>query len=468
MIRHIVLFAACCASLPALADAPRDYSHAIDLAVSGKNAVVQLRLPPAAYLHAQSQSLDDLRVFDAAGKPLPFALMPPAARSQVSVLELPAAIFPVHAPPAAAGHPNVEIRTSSDGSVTAITTRSGAAAQAKDAISALVLDLGRDAAKPAVDALVFTLPPGTANYQAEVQLEVSDDLRGWDTLGYASLSWLTNAEQQSITSNRLEFSPRPFRYARLTWREGTPLRFAAISAQAPRAETVAATLDTIVVAPKSGRFAHDLVYDVPVAIPAERLSVALGAGNVMMPAQLGHYVQLPARRGKEAARWDFAPVLQTNFYQIEQDGRQRRATDVTVGGVHAAQWVLRPQTAPTQAPNLSIGWRPATLVFMASGPAPYTLTFGRARSQPARRSISEVAPGFTSAELGRLEQAVAGPVRLQSRAAAPAAVLQAAQEAAFTRKLVLWGALLLGVAVLGAMAWKLAAQMKEADAPPRA
>ncbi len=59
----------------ALADAPADFSHAMPLAVSGKNAVVQLRLPPAAYLHARSAQLDDLRVFDASGKALPFALL---------------------------------------------------------------------------------------------------------------------------------------------------------------------------------------------------------------------------------------------------------------------------------------------------------------------------------------------------------------------------------------------------------
>lgn len=447
-----------CAALAAdSGDAPAHYSHAIGLDLSGRNALVQLRLPPAAYLHARSSHLDDLRVFDGAGKALPFALLEAGAPAPVSRVALAAAIFPLHTDGAPADSDNVEIRTSSGGSITAITTRS-AGAPKQEVLSALVLDFGLEAARQPIDALVFTLPPTVTNYEAQVTLEVSTDLRHWDTLAHAGLSWLSNSAQQTLTSNRMEFAPRAFRYGRLVWRAGTPLQFAAISAQAPVARPVAPEMDSITLQPQAGRVANDLVYQAGPALPAERIGLRFGPGNVVMPAMLGRYVQLPPPRGKTGVRWEFVPHLQTTFYQFTQDGAQRRSADIDAAGLRAAQWVLRLETAPPSPPTLTLSWRPATLVFMASGRAPYRLHVGRAGAQSTQRPIGEVAPGLSPSELAALERATPGPVQAL---AAPAVLAVDAGAAGLRRKLVLWGVLLLGVAVLGAMAWKLARQMKE-------
>lgn len=436
------------------------YSHAMQLTVSGKNAVVQLRLPPAVYLHALDADLDDLRVFDAGGFAMPFALTQPLTRATVQRRELPAAIFPVQGSKAGTGqHADVEIRTSGDGAVTSIITRHGNAPAAP--LSSLVLDFGRQSGKPAIDSLVFSLPPGVTNYQAQVELEVSDDLRDWDTAGYASLSWLSNSEQQTLTSNRMEFVPRAFRYARLTWRDGTPVRFASVVALSPVSNAQVPIQDSVTLKPAPGRFQNDLVYTGAPAIPVERISLASGAGNVLMPAQIGHYVELPALKGKQNTRWEFRPQLKATFFQMTQDGRQRRSGDVLLGGAHAAQWVLRPDVAPAVAPSMTLAWTPATMVFMASGTPPYSLHVGRRDAKRVAKAVSEVAPGFSDAELQALEQAVPGAVQAVS---APPTLPGAAEEAAQSAKLrkgLLWGVLLLGVAVLGAMVWRLWGQMKD-------
>lgn len=437
------------------------YSHAIPLAVSGRNAVVQLRLPPAVYLHAASADLHDLRVFEGGGRAVPFALTAPPAYAQVQRRELPAAIFPVHAEAGGpAMHSDLEIRTSADGAVTAIISRQGGA-QKNAELSSLVLDFGRPEGKPAIDALVFTLPPGVANYQAQVQLEVSDDLRTWDSAGYASLSWLSNSAQQTLTSNRMEFPPRAFRYGRLTWRSGAPLQFASVVAQAPASSASIPARDSISLKPAAGRFQHDLVYNAALAIPVERISLSFGAGNVLMPAQIGHYVQLPALKGKQNTRWEFRPQLQATFFQMLQDGQQRRSGDVLLGGAHAAQWVLRPESPPATPPSMTLSWTPATMVFMASGTPPYSLHVGRHDAPPGVRDLREVAPGFSATELAGLEQAVAGTVQVRSAPqAAPAAAEEAARSAKL-RKSLLWGVLLLGVAVLAVMVSKMWGQLRD-------
>ena len=470
-LRSLALLAGCWATLaaaqPGASDTAADYAHAIALTVSGKNAVVQLRLPQSVYLNARSADLRDLRVFDAGGKALPFALVQPASQAQESRRELPVTVFPVmNASGQSSSVKNdVEIKTSADGSVISITTRHGAQPRTgadDEGLDALVLDMGTSAgaARPAFDALTFTLPDGMTNYHAQVELEVSDDLRSWESMGFASLSWLANSVRQTLTSNRMEFSPRPFRYARLTWREGTPFQFARIVAESPTLTALPPALERVVLKPAPGKFAGDLVYHAAPALPVRRLNLQFSQHNVVLPAVLGNYVELPALKGTTTSRWEFRPRLQATFFQIIQDGKLRRSGDVIVDDVHEASWVLRAQTATSEpGPQLQLSWIPATLVFMASGPGPYTLTFGRAGAKPAQRDIAQVAPGFSSAELQALEQAAPGQLATGSVQAAAPSDAAGAGRAARNRMLMLWGVLLLGVGVLAVMAWKLIGQM---------
>lgn len=62
-----------------------DYSHRLPLRTVSSQAIVRLSLPRAAYLNARSSALHDLRVFDAVGASMPFALVdqaPPAVEKK--------------------------------------------------------------------------------------------------------------------------------------------------------------------------------------------------------------------------------------------------------------------------------------------------------------------------------------------------------------------------------------------------
>jgi len=436
-------------------DTPADYSHALPLTVSAKNAVVQLRLPKDVYLHARSATLDDLRIFDASGKALPYALVQPAAQTQASRRQLPVKLFPVGI---SAGDTrdvrnDVDIRTSADGAVTSITTRHTSAGQ-QPAAGALVLDVGKSDA--AIDALVFTLPEGVDNYEGQVQLEVSDDLRRWDTVGYASLSWLQNREHDTLRNNRMEFEARAFRYARLSWRQGKPLQFASIVAEVPQAVATPPILDSVTLKPRAGLFPNDLVYDAAVAIPVRRMNLVFSEQNIVLPALVGTYIEPPNLKGAKATPPSFVPRLQATFSKISQNGQQRNSGELDLPDLHAQAWVLRPQEASSAQPEMKLSWAPTAMVFMASGAAPYTLHFGRTGAKPGQRDVSQVAPGFSAAELQALEQAVPGTLTHNSVTAAPDE-----HGPARLRIFALWAVLVLGVGVLGFMAWRLLTQMKD-------
>ncbi|PWF39122.1 DUF3999 family protein [Massilia glaciei] len=451
-------------------DTPADYTHSIPLTVSGKNAVVQLRLPQAVYLNARTAGLSDLRVFDARSASMPIALLRPPPQSHTSRRDIAVKIFPVMGAGARGGDVvgDLDIRTAPDGSLTSVSTRVRSGGNAgTEKLTALVLDLreGNDGGRAAlIDALKLSPPPSTRSYTARVALEVSDDLKRWDTVGYSDLSWLVNSGSDTLSNDRISFTPRAFRYARLTWPQGQPLQFERIIAESPAQTELAQPVEQLTLQAKPGRVPGDLVYASAVAIPVERLGLQFGDQNIVMPATLGRYAEVPAPTGIQKMEWQFRPLLRATFFQINQGGQRRTSGDITVDQVHAANWVLRSPAAADVKPQLRVSWTPSTLVLLAGGTGPYALAFGRADAKSALRDLAQVAPGFSASEVYAVEQALAGPLKLNignntATEATSGAFL--AGSSARTRMWALWGALLLGVAVLGFMAWRLVRQMKD-------
>lgn len=457
-------------SKPAVAtDAAAAYSHTLQLSFSGKEALVQLRLPKDVYLQARSSALSDLRLFDRAGNKVPFALTTPAPQAQVSVRALPVAIFPVNAA-VRGGVAALDIRTSADGSLVSVNTRTAPAGPGTESLAALVLDTRQTvpqqgaATAPAFGAFRLSLPPGVSNYTARVELEVSDDLKRWDSLGDSVVSWMTNSDTKALANDRIEFDPRQFRYARLSWRQGSPIVFSNVAAEVRSHIETPAVLDTMLLTAQPGKAAGDLSYQSASAIPVQSLGLKFAEQNVVLPALLGQYTELPAIKENQSKRWEFEPSFKATFYQLTQAGRSRASGDIALAGAHVPQWVLRPLAALASPPTLRISWQPASMIFLANGTGPYTLAVGRGNAVNAAADVALVAPGFDARELSSLEHAVAGPLQQQRVVADLAGEADAAGKSARTRAWMLWGVLGLGLMVLAAMVRGLFKQMPSESA----
>lgn len=441
-------------------DQVRDYSHAMTVAVSGQQGVVQLRLPREIYLASRSRELADLRLFDATGAALPFALTDMARPERERRVSSPAALFSIRG--AQSGRTwadNVSIETSENGVVTSVSLRDPARHEG-GAISGVILDLYPNGVENgvagAIDAVTLTPPSDLGNYSARILLESSDDLQEWEPLAEGALSWLVNDQGQSVRQDRIAFAPRPFRYARMRWLEGKPVTFLGAAATHVLQREKAMPPDVLVVQAQRAASGRDLVYPVSVALPVETVGLVLEGTNAVFPANIGFYETQRARNGQGAVA-QFRSVAAATFFQLSQDGRRRVSGDVPVAPTHAAQWIVRPRQDTAQMPSLRLGWRPASLVFVAAGRGPYTVAVGRDGVDADRVPLLQVAPGFSAAELASLEQAVAGPVVRQQAAGRPDAGGPAVGSHGV---LWLWGLLIVGVAMLGAMAWRLSQQLK--------
>jgi hypothetical protein len=457
-------------------DTPADYAYALPLQVSGKQGVVGLPVPAVVYLKAATAALDDLRVFDVHGAVQPFALHRPPPERPSRRASLAANIFPILSGKAATGNalPDLDIQTRADGSVASVQLRGGRtqATQAGEtpALSGLILDFGahtqgsdgKDDKGPVarIDALRFAAPTDKTGYSAEVWLETSNELRTWETLAAAELSWLANGSGQTLASDRLEFSPQAFRYARLTWRRGEPVEFPEIQAETVARQNVEPERETLWIAPVDGKQTGELIYPAGIALPVEQLSLNLSEANIVYPVTLGEYVERPGRRPGKASESVFRAKASATFYQITQNEQTRRSGPLNIVVTHQQDWVLRSQNpALNVRPELGLSWQAATLVFLAGGTPPYTLSFGRADAMPASQPLGQVAPGFTVRELAGLEQAQIGELQVLRPVTDAGSAAAEAGRAAQKRAFVLWGVLILGVVVLAGMARRLIRQM---------
>ncbi len=451
-------------------DRPQDYAWNMPIQSPAGAGIVQLTLPREVYLHASSASLADLRLFDADGKRLAYAIGAPPAQSATQRTHIPARIFPVTGAPATGdGLQGIDIRTADDGRLLSVSARAGTAA-ATAALQALILDLGKQTQDKRIAALRFTPPARTDNYSAQVLLEVSDDLKQWDAIGTTTLNWLSNSDTQTLANDSIAFAPHAFRYARLSWQAGEPLAFAAITAQAVSETDIAAPRATVVLQGKPGKQANEWRYATPLAMPADSIALQLTQTNTVLPVTLGVYRQnsyVPRHRlhlrqqARPAQGAYFDPLLSTTFYRIGLDGKERISGDLAMPVTQTNEWVLQTSTehplSADNAPALRLGWTPATVVFLASGKPPYQLAFGNGNAAAVAQPLAQVAPGFRADELLALKTASAGPLKPNGGVAAPTPVTN---DGAPWRLAALWAALLLGVAVLGFFAWRLLKELQ--------
>lgn len=473
--RYCIAILACvisCAAIaanPGLAGAvPADYSHILALNIGGNQAVVRLPIPRAVYLAARTPELDDVRVFDAVGASMPFALIDQAPPAVQKLASAPVAIFPLHGAARDMGgaSESLQIRTRSDGAVISVTTPARAAS---NELQSLILDLqpatraAKVSAAAPVGALALSLPAGMDSYNAHVALDVSNDLQDWEALAEAAVSWLVNDRGASVRKHRIEFAPRSFRYARIRWLDGKPLAFADIHAEYVVQQQAERHLETIVLPGVPGTDGRDLMYTVPVAIPAMSLGFVFQGQNVVMPALVGQYHVMADRKPGAPVVTQLQPIVNTTFYQLTQQGQQRNSGDVEIAITHAATWVARPLADIVERPGLRLRWAPATMVFVAAGKAPYQLAFGRAGVASAIVPLAQVAPGFSMRELAELESAMPGALVQQQPQNKTVAVVTG--NTAGHRRRWLWGLLVCGLAALGAMAWHLLRQLKAEGGP---
>jgi hypothetical protein len=436
------------------AEQPQDFAFGLPVEVDGSEALYEVEIPASVYQGTTRADLGDLRVFNADGEPVPFALEPrPPQRAQTPQ---PVAVqyFPLYGEqPADLEGLRLKVEKSGTGTVVSVKSDGGRSV-AKRRLLAYLVDVS--ALKQPYEALELDWRQDSASYATNVRVEASDDLKSWTTVVPQAPLVRIDHDGQRLEQRTVEFQPRTAKYLRLSWPASAK---ADGQAAAEALELTRVTVRTGNIAleperawrevlPEAGEKPGEYLYDLGGQFPVERVRFALPQQNTIARVEL-------LSRPDPHRDWQF--VTSSVIYRLMQQGHQVSSPDLAVATNTNRYWLVRADQKGGGLggglPRLSAGWVPQKLVFAARGKGPFQIAYGSSKVQPAAYPIDTVVPGWRSDQPQKLAHAEPLPERLLGGAAA-------LHRPVNYRVFGLWGALVLGVLLLGWMAWRLSKQMQ--------
>lgn len=419
------------------AETPADFATGLPLQLDTDQPLHRVELPLA--VHAQARpDLADVRVFNGAGEAVAMAFAAGRAETALAAPPVAVACFPLR-DATARGSAALDLRIEQDGRLIALRSDTRTAAAA-----AWVCDLS--AIRAPVQALQLDWTAPAQGFSTRARLEGSDNLEQWTALGGGALLDLRYGGQQ-LQQRRLAFAPGRHRYLRL---EAAGLPALTGARAEPVTATAAAPTQWLEV---SGRADPDaagsVVFDLGAHLDATRLALRLPEANTVVPVEW----QVRARQ-----RDDWRSVARSTAWHLRRDGADLEAPALELPGQPGRYWRVRIDARAgigSGVPTLRLGWTPVQVVFAARGEPPFTLAFGKRDAPPASLPVATLLPGYRAGLEATLPLARTGAPRALGGHAAPAPGEEDAAPADWRRWL-LWGVLLLGVAVLGLMARALA------------
>ena len=484
----LTLFLALLLALPAVRAAdpsqPESYALRLPLAVAPDAAVQRLPLPPQVLVALQNADYRDLRIFNAAGQPVPLALAAASLAPTPGRQQRPLVPHPILGPEAAqttAGLDGLSLRIEEQQGrrvvqvQAASSATSSAPAEAQQVLGTL-FDT-RAVTAPAVSlALDAVLPPGQP---VRLQLAQSRDLQHWQPLAqtvvYRAPDAAEGAAQLGSSVLELPGTSLKDQYLRLSW---SPVQGGSAVPVVVRGATL--TTSALGAAPERPRAdlqpvaftdAHTLRFTLPFATPVAALDIRPQGLNELVPVRVLGRSDVNAN-----AQQAWQPLARAVVYQLQGAPAPQRSAAIPLDGRSWRQLRVEADARTagfSAAPTVALEFEPVQLVFVASGAGPFTLAAGLAGSDGALNAylpLPSLVPGYQPRQEDRLPLARlatdAAPESVQPSPPAPTTVQAgAASEGTPTRALVLWGVLLAGVLLLGGMAWALARQTRSSPPP---
>ncbi len=446
------------------AEVPQDYRYNIPLTVQNTEGLHRLEIPLAVYSGAARADLRDVRLFNAQGERMPFALAN-TAKSETekkSFVELP--IFPVYRTESARHSPSeLQVTLRKDGTLLSLSSTSNAkrpqspivenylldGSKLQAPFSALVLDWASSAAVDKVEKAEKT-------EKAEIKrvdVDISDDFKSWQRVVSNAPLFDLEFGGEKLVQKRIEFPATRAKYVRLSW--GSPaLELKSVQAEMVTSETPP-PFKQFTVSATRGAKAGEYNFDLDARVPIEQMQLVLPQPNTVAPTVL-------FSRPTEHAEWRL--VTTATFYRLMRDGLEVVAPSTKVGGRNDRYWMMRVDQKGgglgEGLPQLMVEWAPRQIVFVTRGTGPYWLAYGKHDAERVDFPLSHLIPGHqTNAEF-KLPVAQAGEP-IKGKGTDDNALLSLPVFGEVDRKPVfLWAILVIGVALIGWMAWRLGTQIK--------
>jgi hypothetical protein len=310
----------------AAAQAPRDFAYGIALVTEGDSAFYQVELPPAVYAGTVRGDLGDVRVFNADGALVPFAMVPRSAPGREKRVPIYLPQFPLRVE-----QPETDLnglaltlnRTPTGGTTLSLTTRDGAPVAGERLIGYVLDTSALNEPLVALTANWTTLPRGVG---MRFRIEASDDLANWRPVVSDAPSSTWSSRGATCAAIASEMPATKAKYLRLSWAAGQPpLNLAGMTGEFAARNVDPPVQWTEVVGVAVPEHEGDYDFDLKSAFPIERIAIALPEQNTVVPAQL-------SARASPQEPWR---VIASNvLYRLRQGDGEVNSPPVTVMGLH--------------------------------------------------------------------------------------------------------------------------------------
>jgi hypothetical protein len=439
----MLLAAHCVVAAPRL----EDYVRGVAVEATDGLPLIELPVPDEAYRAVTQANLQDIRVFNAQGVAVPHALCSARSTSAPAVTEQSLSVFQLQE-----GR-----RLGTDGTRVEVQTAGGTQVKVQEAspageiAAAGVHIIDARSVEDAMRAIRFEWRSPDGASEVKVRIESSADLDRWDTLVAVSTLLEVTDNGQRLRRERVELPQRRYEYLRVQRTDGGP----PLEIQAAIAERVAAapmvepwwfTAESV-----QSREADTLLFGAARLAPVQYARAQLPQENSSVR------VTIQSRADDESAwrdRWS------GEIYLIAANAERRASPPGTFEPTTDRYWRVRlPENTQLAQPLiLELAYRPLQLRFLAQGGGPFTLAFGsrRAESFQAARCDDLIADVSAADRQELIAEGRLGAVRTLGGETA----LVPLPKKTPVRLVILWSVLVVGAAVVVAMALSLLKRLR--------
>lgn len=430
-------------------EAPARYSHAARIEGAGDDSHYRFALPADAYRGVTRADLGDVRVFNGASEPVPYAFVPPRPVMFAPVLHA-TKLFPLRGDEAKGlDGINIRIHQGSAGTTIDVSSTPGAG-KARRKLLGYLLDAS--GLKAPLEALVLEWQ-SREGFTGTARVEASGDLRSWHTVaGAAPVLFLEHAGQR-LERNRVELHGARAKYLRVSF-AGVPPGFALRRARVElRPERVEPERQWLALAGKeSERRPGEYEFDTGGHFPVDRVRFTLPQVNTVAQAQL-------FSRSRAEDPWRVA--TSATLYRLRRNGAEVTNADLAVAPNASRRWLLRVEQRGgglgSGEVKLEIGWVPHEVVYAARGAGPFSVAWGLKVAKPGALPIAAVLPEYKEGEALKLK--VASLAATAAQAPRGRSGFSDYFQPGEAKKWALWAALVAGVLLVAGMAFALLKQV---------
>ena len=436
---------------------PADFAQAASITAPAGASHYRVSASEAVYRASQKRGLVDLRVANAAGEFVPFAIVQSSGAGAPEREVVAAKLFPLHGDEAR-GMEGLSLRIERNAAGTVVQVQAdGKATPAARKLLGYLAEL--PALARAGEAILFEWD-APAGFTGSATVEASEDLKRWSPVASQAPVVLLEHGGERLEQKRVELSPLRSKYLRIAFRgvpAGFALRSASVQLQPATPETPRASI--AITGRADAEKKHEYLFDTGGVFPVDRLRFALPQVNAVAPVQV-------FSRERADAQWRM--VASTVAYRLAKDGSEVASPEIAFAANADRYWMVRvdPRSGGLGAGDLGLrlGWIPHEVVFAARGAGPFVLLAGSRGAASAALPVGTVLPGHREGSPLEAVEARLGPVAANPAVAtappkAPADSMRAWVESPEGRKNVLWGVLVLGVLFVVWMATRLMREM---------